>query len=98
MSVYPEPQYSMKAVRKAGEKLAGSLVLYDGMPDAERSDILNTFAVANSWRDSYVYPMRSVRLSVLHRMRQLGIGGITAARPKRMSSIRKKAFSISREA
>jgi ppGpp synthetase/RelA/SpoT-type nucleotidyltranferase len=76
----------MNAVRRAGKRLAGDIIW---RPD-EREKILATFAIANSWRDSHVLPMRSVRMSVIQRMRHIGAKGFTAARPKRMSSIRKK--------
>lgn len=48
------------------------------------------FAVANSWRDSHFFPMRSVYLTAAYRMRKIGIKGDMAARPKRMASIRRK--------
>nr|WP_255626403.1 RelA/SpoT domain-containing protein [Phyllobacterium sp. KW56] len=86
MTEYPHLAYPMRAVRRAGELLAGDILWTDENRDAA----LETFAIANSWRDSHVYPMRSVRGSVVQRMRQGHIGGFTAARPKRMSSIRNK--------
>lgn len=86
MAEYPQLQYSMKAVKRAGKRLAENV----DWCEADRDGILETFAIANSWRDSHVLPMRSLRYSVLQRMRACKIGGFTAARPKRMSSIRKK--------
>lgn len=86
MSDYPQLCYSMKAVRRAGKKLATG-VAWD---ESRKAEILETFAIAYSWRDSHVLPMRSIRLSVAQRMRHADIPGFTAARPKRMSSIRRK--------
>lgn len=83
---YPHLNYSMKAVRKAGTHLAGS-IRFD--PGSYR-EALEIFSVANSWRDSHILPMRSVRLSVRARMRKFGLSGDMASRPKRMSSIRRK--------
>lgn len=89
MNDYPHLAYSMNAVRKAGIVLAGDIVVGAETSPPE-TEILQTFAIAHSWRNSHVYPMTSVRSSLIHRMRAAGIVGITASRPKRMSSIRKK--------
>jgi Region found in RelA / SpoT proteins len=85
MAEYPKLAYHPREVRRAGEKLAARL----SWPE-HREEILEAFAIANSWRDSHLFPMRSVRVSVMQRMRWAGLSGYTAARPKRMSSIRKK--------
>lgn len=53
------------------------------------------FRIANNWRDSHAYPMRSLRHEIIARMRVLDVQGITAARLKRMRSIRKKLRTIS---
>ncbi len=92
MSKYPHLSFSMNEVRRAGELLKGHLS-FDSESDLSRADVLETFKIANSWRDSHVYPMRSVRLSIQHRMRALQMGGLTASRPKRMHSIRRKLSS-----
>lgn len=86
VSDYPQLDYSMHDVRRAGERLAKA-VIWD---DADREEIYRTFAIASSWRDSHVYPMRSVRLSLMYRLRKFGIEGLAVSRPKRMSSIRRK--------
>ena len=85
-SEYPRLEYGMKDVRAAGSRLAGK-VYFDGHNLAEAIDI---FTVANSWRDSHILPMRSIRASVRAHMRQASITGDMASRPKRMSSIRRK--------
>lgn len=86
VSDYPHLEYSNHDVRRAGERLARA-VLWN---EAEREEIIRTFAIAANWRDSHVYPMRSVRMSLIQRMRRLGVIGNTASRPKRMASIRRK--------
>jgi Region found in RelA / SpoT proteins len=86
VSKYPKLQYSMKEVGRAGESLMNNLYWTE---DA-KPEILHIFSVVNSYRDSHLFPMRSVRLSILQRMRNLQLGGFTAARPKRLVSIRKK--------
>lgn len=86
MSQFPRLEYSMNDVRAAGIKLAGK-VRFDA---ANYRDAVETFRVANSWRDSHIRPMQSVRASVRSHMRLAGIPGNMASRPKRMSSIRRK--------
>src|SRR5690606_9198926 len=54
------------------------------------AEAVDVFTVANSFRDSHILPMRSVRASVRSHMRQAAITGDMASRPKRMSSIRRK--------
>src|SRR3569623_1578567 len=83
---YPQLSYSMHDVRRAGERLARPV----SWNEDEREEIYRTFAIASSWRDSHVYPMRSVRLSLMYRLRKLGVEGHAVSRPKRMSSIRRK--------
>ena len=57
VSDYPQLSYSMHDVRRAGERLAQTVF----WNESDREEIYRTFAVASSWRDSHVYPMRSVR-------------------------------------
>jgi (p)ppGpp synthase/HD superfamily hydrolase len=76
----------MHDVRRAGERLAGA-VLWN---EDDREAIYRTFAIASSWRDSHVYPMRSVRMSLIQRMRKLEVSGFSASRPKSMASVRRK--------
>lgn len=87
MPIYPELQFSMQEVRAAGKRLKDDLSLTS---DVDWRDAHHVFAVANSWRDSHFFPMRSVYLSAAYRMRKIGIKGDMAARPKRMASIRRK--------
>jgi len=86
MSAYPQLRFSTNEIKRAGKRLAGNIVWNDN----DRSEILQTFEIAHNWRNAHVYPMRSVRASVIGRLRSLGIPGVTAARAKRMASIRRK--------
>lgn len=83
---FPVLEYSNKKVLRAGEALKGELVW---LPETQ-DKILEIFQIANSWRDSHAFPMRSIRSEVSARMGHLGLDGITVARIKRMSSIRRK--------
>ena len=83
---YPRFEYSNKDVRRAGQTIAGNLP----WTDESAPTIREAFQIANNWRDSHAFPMRSVRLSVIQHMRHRGIEGITAARLKRMQAIRRK--------
>ncbi len=84
MGDYPSFDYSKADVRKAGKIIARD------MPWTNDSEplIREAFAIANSWRDSHAFPMRSIRLSVLYYLR--GTARISAARLKRMQAIRGK--------
>ncbi|RWB25518.1 RelA/SpoT domain-containing protein [Mesorhizobium sp.] len=86
MSQYPHLEYSMDDVRAAGKRLA-SRVYFDA---TNYHEAIETFTIANSWRDSHIRPMRSIRALVRSHMRQASIPGDMASRPKRMSSIRRK--------
>ncbi len=83
---FPSSAYAKTEVRRAGKLLAQELIWSDESAPAIRE----AFAIANSWRDSHAFPMRSIRYHVLHSMRHLGIHGLSAARLKRMKAIRMK--------
>ncbi|ANM16905.1 RelA/SpoT domain-containing protein [Rhizobium sp. N541] len=85
MSSYPVYEYSMNDVARAGQRLK-DVIAWDDYDD----EVRRVFAVANSWRDSHVLPMKSIRLSIAHRMRHMKLSGDVVARAKRMSSIRGK--------
>jgi hypothetical protein len=90
MAAYPEFKYSMGQVRRAGEALKGTIHW-----DEERADeILEIFAIANSWRDSHAYPMNRLRQELVAKMRSGKLQGLTVARLKRMQSIRGKLARI----
>ncbi|GAU84746.1 RelA/SpoT domain-containing protein [Bosea sp. BIWAKO-01] len=93
MVAYPHFLYSKKDVGRAGRRLAGDLVWNAQTQD----EIRYAFAVANSWRDSHAAPMRRIHAELIAKVRKLGLkqtSGISAARLKRMTSIRKKLRKI----
>lgn len=77
---------------KAGKALAGVLPWDD---ESRREEIVKIFRVAWAWRDSHAYPMRILRRELGGKVRRVKAKGITAARMKRMSSIRKKLRRLS---
>lgn len=83
---FPVPHYSRKSVARAGKVLGGP-ILWD---EARREEYYQAFRTAYDWRASHAYPMRSIRWEVREKVRRLKARGVTAARLKRMSSIRKK--------
>jgi ppGpp synthetase/RelA/SpoT-type nucleotidyltranferase len=85
MAEYPKVEYSPKEVCRAGCVIASNIWTQES-----RDRILEAFSIANNWRASHLYPMRGTRVSVAQRMRWKGLAGYTAARPKRMMSIRRK--------
>lgn len=90
MADFPNLTYSMKEVMRVGEALKGDLIW---SAEAE-PEIIEIFRVAHNWRESHAYPMRSIRQEMIARMMRLGMDGITAARLKRMQSIRTKLRRI----
>lgn len=73
-------------IRNASEQLRNNLV----WSDATETEIRNVFATANKWRELHELPMKRIRHQLLGYMRSTGVRGLTAARLKRMQSIRKK--------
>lgn len=90
---YPRFKYSKKEVARAGRKLACDLVWSVDTQD----EIRHVFAVANNWRDSHAAPMRRIHAELIAKIRKLGLrhtSGISAARLKRMTSVRRKLRKI----
>lgn len=83
---YPRFQYGKHEVRRAGERLKGSML----WTDESKDEILHAFRVAESWRSSHMFPMRSIRLGLQAQLRHRNVNGFTAARAKRLTSIRTK--------
>lgn len=83
MAEFEKPKYSKREVVKAGKVLRENI--------AEVSEeVIHEFGVAHNWRSSYAYPMHRIRQELRGKVsREQGLG-VTAARLKRMSSIRKK--------
>lgn len=90
VSGYPHLEHPKRAVRRAGERLAAPII----WREEQREEIVQTFAIAYAWRDAHMFPMRSVRGSVVEAMRRVGVKGFAVARPKRMSSIKKKLIRL----
>jgi hypothetical protein len=91
MSEFPNFEYSNKQVLRAGEALAGDLVWNDDTAEGIRQ----VFRIANNWRDSHALPMRRMRQDLIGLIRRHRVPGLTAARLKRMQSIRKKLRRLS---
>ncbi len=73
-------------IRHASEQLRNNLI----WSDATEAEIRKIFSTANKWRELHELPMKRVRHQLLGFMRSNGVRGLTAARLKRMQSIRKK--------
>jgi hypothetical protein len=86
VSDFPQFDYSMKDVLRAGEALAGRMI----WTDETAPRIVEVFSIANNWRDSHAYPMRKVRTLVRGKINRLKLSGRTVARLKHMPSIRRK--------
>jgi (p)ppGpp synthase/HD superfamily hydrolase len=86
MSEFPLSAAEKSAIKKAGIALAGDLIW---TPQTETT-IREVFDIANAWRLSHAAPMRKVRSELIGHLRRLGVKGLTAARLKRMPSVRKK--------
>lgn len=82
MADFEAPQYSKRRVVGAGKLLKGSLP----WPSEVTAE---TFKIARNWRAAHLIPMRHVRMELHAKVKKIG-GGITAARLKRMTSIRAK--------
>lgn len=85
---FPKFEFSMKDVLRAGEALAGD-VPWNSESDAAAAREI--FKIAHNFRDSHAYPMRAMRYELQGRIKRKKIkGALTAARLKRMPSIRRK--------
>lgn len=87
---YPRFDYSMRQVKRAGEIIAAELP----WTSEREPEIREAFHIANNWRDSHAFPMRSIRCQLLWYMRHQKLVGVTAARLKRMAAIRRKLRRI----
>lgn len=89
MANYPIFRFANRDIRRVGDALRQE-ILWENPEDRGRAREI--FAVANSWRDSHAYPMRRIRSELGGQLQKTGLrtSGITAARLKRMPSIRRK--------
>ncbi|MGA0595429.1 RelA/SpoT domain-containing protein [Enterovirga sp. CN4-39] len=86
MGDFPQLEFSIDQVKRAGELLREDLIW-----SADREpEIREVFRIANNWRESHALPMHRIRQFMTSRLRSASCTGLTAARLKRMSSVRKK--------
>lgn len=78
-----KPEYSKREVVNAGKFIARRGI-------QATDEAIELFGVAHNWRDSYVVPMMRVRQELGGMVRRVQRGAVTAARLKRMQSIRRK--------
>lgn len=83
---FPRFEFAKRDVKRAGETIAGDLV----WNNETEPKIREAFSIANSWRDSHIFPMVSIRHGVIYYMGANRIAGTTVARLKRMQAIRRK--------
>lgn len=77
------PSFSKKQVIEAGDALKGRL-------PSVSPHTLQVFKIAHNWRASHIIPMQHLRAELSAKARKLQGNVITAARLKRMRSIREK--------
>ena len=88
---FPQLSFSKKAVRQAGEALKNQLHWTPG----NEEEVIEIFRIASNWRDSHAFPMNRMKAELHGRMGALRLKGLTAARLKRMPSIRNKLRRLS---
>ena len=79
----PAPEYSKKEIVAAGRILAERRLPLT-------NEVAEAFRIAHAWRTAHALPMRRVRNDLKGKVRRSGGTGLTAARIKRMASIRAK--------
>ena len=82
-----KPEYSKREVVNAGKFIARRGI-------QATDEAIELFGVAHNWRDSYVAPMMRVRQELGGKVRRVQRGAVTAARLKRMQSIRRKLQTL----
>src|ERR1051325_9824262 len=78
--------YSKSQIADAGKLLASSIPA-TAMNEAE---VLQAFRIAWNWRNSHILPMRRLRGELSKKAQLVNPSAVSAARPKRMKSIRAK--------
>lgn len=86
MAIFPPIEHSNKAIIKAGKALAGRLP-YD---PSKWDEYVKLFRIAHEWRSSHVPPLRRIMQELQSNVRKAKVQGVSAARMKRMWSIRQK--------
>lgn len=88
----PVRMNSKSEIVSAGKVLREHLSI-DSFAEIEEKrgvSVLDAFKIAHAWRDAHMYPLLKVRRELGGRLRSIEKGAISAARLKRMESIRKK--------
>ena len=83
-SDYITPQYTRSEVNEAGRYLSTQI------PETDRDRAIEAFRIAYNWRDAHFEPLKYVRRELAGKIRSTKVEAVTAARPKRMISIRRK--------
>jgi ppGpp synthetase/RelA/SpoT-type nucleotidyltranferase len=78
------PLYSKRQVVEAGKFLAQDI------PESRKEEAIEAFKIAHNWRDAHVRPLVMMRAELVGRLKVLKFAHPTAARLKRMKSIRSK--------
>ncbi|MBX3536433.1 MAG: RelA/SpoT domain-containing protein [Chelatococcus sp.] len=91
LASYPTLKYSKGQVNKAGEILGGHLPWNPDQPEEH----VEIFRIAYDWRNSHALPMRRMRFELGGKIRSQKVIGFSAARLKRMVSIRRKLSRLS---
>lgn len=89
---FPQAMYSKKTIVTAGKVLRENLT-EDAIPVIEASRgmaVLDAFKIAHQWRDAHMLPLMKVRKELTRQVHTIEKAAITAARLKRMDSIRRK--------
>lgn len=83
---------SKKEIVLAGKVLRERLSM-DSISDIESKydcSVYDAFRIAHDWRDAHMFPLLRVRMELARRLGTIEKGAVTAARVKRMESIRRK--------
>ncbi|MBY0621559.1 RelA/SpoT domain-containing protein [Sphingomonas ursincola] len=83
MSDFETPRYSKRQVVEAGKLLKGRFSI-------PSNEAIEAFKIAHNWRACHILPMRHLRAELSGKVRKVGADALTAARLKRMTSIRMK--------
>lgn len=88
----PYRMHSKSEIVTAGKILRETLVIED-IPVIEEKrgmGVLSAFKIAHAWRDAHMLPLLRVRQELGGKLRSIEKGAVSAARLKRMASIRRK--------
>jgi hypothetical protein len=83
MAEFVSPQFSKRKVVEAGKLLKGRVA-------TASEPAVEAFKIAHNWRACHIVPMRHLRSELAGKVRRVGGEALTAARLKRMVSLRAK--------